>query len=179
MWRPEATSVRGWREATIYLGRIPGPFQIRLHSQRSQGGKGDVAVDQLEFLDCALPCESIKVILFIYSLPMESCVLLAISHNKWILISHLNCRALISIMITGFVVFLLWRHQYPSLAKGVQQTWWSVIVRAAWISGRSVTAPTTAATGLMSWPVVRFHLTDATKQHVFFLTWCHIDRPHF
>ncbi|XP_073334470.1 apical endosomal glycoprotein [Pagrus major] len=55
VWRPEATSVRGWREATIYLGRIPGPFQIRLHSQRSQGGKGDVAVDQLEFLDCALP----------------------------------------------------------------------------------------------------------------------------
>ncbi|XP_036973964.1 apical endosomal glycoprotein isoform X1 [Acanthopagrus latus] len=55
VWRPEATSVRGWREATVYLGRIPGPFQIRLHSQRSQGGKGDVAVDQLEFLDCALP----------------------------------------------------------------------------------------------------------------------------
>lgn len=71
VWRPEATSVRGWREATVYLGRIPGPFQIRLHSQRSQGGKGDVAVDQLEFLDCALPCESIRVILFIHSRSMS------------------------------------------------------------------------------------------------------------
>lgn len=60
VWRPEATSVRGWREATIFLGRIPTTFQIRLHSQRSEGHKGDVAIDQLEFLDCALPCESFK-----------------------------------------------------------------------------------------------------------------------
>lgn len=58
VWRPEATSVRGWREATIFLGRIPTTFQIRLQSQRSEGQRGDVAVDQLEFLDCALPCES-------------------------------------------------------------------------------------------------------------------------
>ncbi|KAK2818904.1 hypothetical protein Q5P01_024465 [Channa striata] len=55
VWRPEATSVRGWREATIFLGRIPTAFQIRFHSQRSDGQKGDVAIDQLQFLDCALP----------------------------------------------------------------------------------------------------------------------------
>ncbi|XP_068609348.1 apical endosomal glycoprotein [Brachionichthys hirsutus] len=55
VWRPEATSVRSWREATVFLGRILTPFQIRLHSQRSVGRRGDVAVDQLEFLDCALP----------------------------------------------------------------------------------------------------------------------------
>ncbi|XP_029301211.1 apical endosomal glycoprotein [Cottoperca gobio] len=55
VWRPEATSVRGWREATIFLGRNPTAFQIRLHSQRSEGRTGDVAVDHLEFLDCALP----------------------------------------------------------------------------------------------------------------------------
>ncbi|KAM9338394.1 apical endosomal glycoprotein [Symphorus nematophorus] len=55
VWRPEASSVRGWREATIFLGRIPTTFQIRLSSQRSSGQRGDVAVDQLEFLDCALP----------------------------------------------------------------------------------------------------------------------------
>ncbi|XP_044029538.1 apical endosomal glycoprotein isoform X2 [Siniperca chuatsi] len=55
VWRPEATSVRGWREATIFLGRIPTTFRIRLYSQRSDGRRGDVAVDQLEFLDCALP----------------------------------------------------------------------------------------------------------------------------
>lgn len=57
VWRPEAISVRGWREATIFLGRIPTAFQIRLHSQRSEGQRGDVAIDQLQFLDCALPCE--------------------------------------------------------------------------------------------------------------------------
>ncbi|XP_042365818.1 apical endosomal glycoprotein [Plectropomus leopardus] len=55
VWRPEVNSVRGWKEADIFLGRIPTTFQIRLHSQRSQGLRGDVAVDQLQFLDCALP----------------------------------------------------------------------------------------------------------------------------
>ncbi|XP_071322450.1 apical endosomal glycoprotein [Trachinotus anak] len=55
VWRPEATSVRGWREATVFLGRVPTAFRIRLHSQRTEGRKGDVAIDHLEFLDCALP----------------------------------------------------------------------------------------------------------------------------
>lgn len=57
VWRPEASSVRSWREATIFLGRNSSPFRVRLHSARSEGQKGDVAIDQLEFLDCALPCE--------------------------------------------------------------------------------------------------------------------------
>eukprot|EP00063_Salmo_salar_P009287 XP_013984122.1 PREDICTED: apical endosomal glycoprotein isoform X2 [Salmo salar] len=55
VWRPESTSVRGWREATVFLGRIPTSFQIRLHSQRTEGRRGDVAIDQLQFFDCALP----------------------------------------------------------------------------------------------------------------------------
>ncbi|KAK2872509.1 hypothetical protein Q8A67_022406 [Cirrhinus molitorella] len=55
VWRPESTSVRGWREATIYLGRISGPFHIQLSSRRSEGKPRDVSIDQMEFLDCALP----------------------------------------------------------------------------------------------------------------------------
>ncbi|XP_051959862.1 apical endosomal glycoprotein [Xyrauchen texanus] len=55
VWRPESSSIRGWREATIYLGRILGPFHIRFHSRRSEGRQGDMSIDQLEFLDCALP----------------------------------------------------------------------------------------------------------------------------
>ncbi|XP_070706487.1 apical endosomal glycoprotein [Pempheris klunzingeri] len=55
VWRPEATSVRGWREATIFLGHIPTTFRIHLNSQRSEGRRGDVAVDQLEILDCGFP----------------------------------------------------------------------------------------------------------------------------
>nr|XP_015798985.2 apical endosomal glycoprotein [Nothobranchius furzeri] len=55
VWRPESSSVRSWREATIFLGRVSSSFRIRLHSQRSEGSKGDVAIDQLEFLGCALP----------------------------------------------------------------------------------------------------------------------------
>lgn len=55
VWRPEVSSVRGWREATIFIGRISTNFQIQLNSQRFVGRRGDVAVDQLEFLDCALP----------------------------------------------------------------------------------------------------------------------------
>ncbi|KAM9841716.1 apical endosomal glycoprotein [Aulostomus maculatus] len=55
VWRPEATHIRGWREATIFLGCIPTTFQIRLNSERSEGRRGDVAIDQMEFLDCALP----------------------------------------------------------------------------------------------------------------------------
>ncbi|XP_037547712.1 apical endosomal glycoprotein [Nematolebias whitei] len=55
VWRPEASSSRSWREATIFVGSVPSNFRLRLHSQRSEGRRGDVAVDQLEFLDCALP----------------------------------------------------------------------------------------------------------------------------
>ncbi|KAI4877721.1 hypothetical protein NFI96_021978, partial [Prochilodus magdalenae] len=58
VWRPELLSVRAWKEATIFLGRIPGPFQIQLHSQRKEGRSGDIAIDHLEFLDCALPVPS-------------------------------------------------------------------------------------------------------------------------
>ncbi|KAM9735076.1 apical endosomal glycoprotein isoform 1-T1 [Menidia menidia] len=55
IWRPEASSIHGWKEDTIFLGRIPSSFRIRLQSQRLEGRRGDVALDQLEFLDCALP----------------------------------------------------------------------------------------------------------------------------
>ncbi|XP_053334693.1 apical endosomal glycoprotein [Clarias gariepinus] len=55
VWWPESSSVRAWREGIIFLGRIPGPFQIQLRSQRSNGRSGDIAIDQLEFMDCALP----------------------------------------------------------------------------------------------------------------------------
>ncbi|XP_016407423.1 apical endosomal glycoprotein [Sinocyclocheilus rhinocerous] len=55
VWRPESSSIRSWREATIYLGRISGPFHIQLHSRRNEGKQGDVSIDQMEFLDCALP----------------------------------------------------------------------------------------------------------------------------
>nr|XP_055035973.1 apical endosomal glycoprotein [Misgurnus anguillicaudatus] len=58
VWRPEGISVRGWREDTIYLGRIPGSFNIHIHSRRSKGKQGDVSIDQLEFLDCAPPSAS-------------------------------------------------------------------------------------------------------------------------
>ncbi|KAG7279276.1 hypothetical protein CRUP_033212 [Coryphaenoides rupestris] len=55
VWRPGNSSVNGWREADIFLGRISSGFWINLHSERSVGLRDDVAVDQLEFLDCALP----------------------------------------------------------------------------------------------------------------------------
>ncbi|KAM6984835.1 apical endosomal glycoprotein [Aplochiton taeniatus] len=55
LWRPESSSIRGWREATVFIGRVPGSFHVRLQSQRSVGRIGDVAIDQLTFLDCALP----------------------------------------------------------------------------------------------------------------------------
>ena len=64
VWRPDGTSVRGWREATVFLGRVPSTFRIRFHSRRYEGRRGDVAVDQLEFLDCAMPRETL------YRLPL-------------------------------------------------------------------------------------------------------------
>lgn len=42
----------------MFLGRNPSMFYIQLHSTRSQGRRGDVAVDQLEFRDCALPSKN-------------------------------------------------------------------------------------------------------------------------
>ncbi|KAF4077069.1 hypothetical protein AMELA_G00203870 [Ameiurus melas] len=65
VWRPESSSVRAWREGIIFLGRIPGPFEIQLHSRRQEGRSGDIAIDQLEFMNCALPgIESCGVGLF-------------------------------------------------------------------------------------------------------------------
>ncbi|XP_053504858.1 apical endosomal glycoprotein [Ictalurus furcatus] len=58
VWRPESSSVRAWREGIIFLGRIPGPFEIQLHSRRQEGRSGDIAIDQLEFMNCALPVPS-------------------------------------------------------------------------------------------------------------------------
>ncbi|XP_063067115.1 apical endosomal glycoprotein [Engraulis encrasicolus] len=58
IWRPERTGTRGWREDTVFLGRISSPFYLQLHSTRDQGRRGDVAVDHLEFRDCALPRSS-------------------------------------------------------------------------------------------------------------------------
>lgn len=60
VWRPEASSTRSWREASIFVGSVPSTFRIRLHSERSEGRRGDVAVDQLEFLDCAMPRETLE-----------------------------------------------------------------------------------------------------------------------
>ncbi|CAL8384845.1 unnamed protein product [Gadus morhua 'NCC'] len=58
VWRPGSSSVNAWREADVFLGRIPFGFQIYLQSKRTEGLRGDIAVDQLEFLDCALPAPS-------------------------------------------------------------------------------------------------------------------------
>lgn len=55
LWRPEPSSVRGWREATVFVGRVPSEFRLVVYSERAEGGSGDVAVDQLHFLHCALP----------------------------------------------------------------------------------------------------------------------------
>lgn len=62
VWRPESSNVRAWRESTIFLGRIPGSFQIHLYSRRQDGSRGDIAIDQLEFMDCALPGTATRVI---------------------------------------------------------------------------------------------------------------------
>ncbi|KAJ8261088.1 hypothetical protein COCON_G00168110 [Conger conger] len=55
VWRPQTSSFRGWREDTVYLGRVSQGFRLHLHSRRKQGHPGDVAIDQLEFLNCGLP----------------------------------------------------------------------------------------------------------------------------
>ncbi len=84
VWRPEATSVRAWREATIFLGSISTTFQIQIKSQRSEGLRGDVAIDQLDFEDCALPCESPKIFLssaaFLWSLACAE-VIIGVKHR--------------------------------------------------------------------------------------------------
>lgn len=55
LWRPEPTSVRGWREATVFVGRISSEFRLVFYSERKEGRPADVALDQLHFLHCALP----------------------------------------------------------------------------------------------------------------------------
>lgn len=55
LWRPEPSSVRGWREATLFVGRISSEFRLVFRSDKVKGSAADVALDQLHFLDCALP----------------------------------------------------------------------------------------------------------------------------
>ncbi|KAK7896128.1 hypothetical protein WMY93_021453 [Mugilogobius chulae] len=56
LWRPEPTSVRGWREATVFVGRISSTFRLVFYSERSS--RAVVALDQLHFQHCALPAPS-------------------------------------------------------------------------------------------------------------------------
>ncbi|XP_033831819.1 apical endosomal glycoprotein isoform X2 [Periophthalmus magnuspinnatus] len=55
LWRPEPSSVRGWREATVFVGRISSTFRLVFYSERGHGQSADVALDQLHFQHCALP----------------------------------------------------------------------------------------------------------------------------
>ncbi|XP_041094433.1 apical endosomal glycoprotein [Polyodon spathula] len=55
VWRSAGSSVRGWREASIFTGRVPEPFQIVFTSRRSLSYPGDIAIDDIKFLNCALP----------------------------------------------------------------------------------------------------------------------------
>ncbi|KAJ0057766.1 hypothetical protein NL108_017681, partial [Boleophthalmus pectinirostris] len=55
LWRPEPSSVRGWREATVFVGRISSTFRLVFYSMRREGRSADVALDQLHFQHCALP----------------------------------------------------------------------------------------------------------------------------
>lgn len=55
LWRPEPSSMRGWREASVHVGRVSSEFRLVFHSERAEGGRADVALDQLHFHHCALP----------------------------------------------------------------------------------------------------------------------------
>ncbi|KAK1155592.1 apical endosomal glycoprotein [Acipenser oxyrinchus oxyrinchus] len=55
VWRGAGSSVRGWREASIFTGRVPEPFQIVFTSRRSLSYPGDIAIDDIKFRNCALP----------------------------------------------------------------------------------------------------------------------------
>lgn len=136
VWRPEASSVRAWREALIFLGRIPSTFQIRLHSLRSVGQRADVAIDQLEFLDCALPCKPLKRSHL--SLPF-------VFYSQLIPVNR---------FISDSFLFSL-DHQHQSPGESVQQGWWSVTTRPVWRSAISVMAAMTVVMDLMSSTAVR------------------------
>ncbi|MGH0153262.1 UNVERIFIED_CONTAM: hypothetical protein FKN15_045994 [Acipenser sinensis] len=55
VWRGAGSSVRGWREASIFTGRVPESFQIVFTSRRSLSYPGDIAIDDINFRNCALP----------------------------------------------------------------------------------------------------------------------------
>ncbi|XP_053734237.1 apical endosomal glycoprotein [Synchiropus splendidus] len=55
IWRQSTSNIRDWREATIFIGRISEDFRIHFHAKHSLVRRGDIAIDQLEFLDCGLP----------------------------------------------------------------------------------------------------------------------------
>ncbi|XP_078483553.1 MAM and LDL-receptor class A domain-containing protein 1 isoform X3 [Ciona intestinalis] len=44
-----------WIEGNVYIGRVAEPFALSFQATRSFSGKGDLAVDDVSFINCALP----------------------------------------------------------------------------------------------------------------------------
>ena len=55
VWTISGNQGLQWKQAVIDIGRIPGPFSLQIQASRSYSVVGDIAVDDFNFTNCALP----------------------------------------------------------------------------------------------------------------------------
>ncbi|XP_048205023.1 apical endosomal glycoprotein [Perognathus longimembris pacificus] len=55
LWQSSGPWRSGWQALAVTTGRIPGPFRVTISATRNATHRGTVALDDVEFWDCALP----------------------------------------------------------------------------------------------------------------------------
>jgi len=55
MWRAQGGQGNRWRQAVVPLGHIGYDFQIAFVGSRSFSTLGDIAIDDITYLNCAYP----------------------------------------------------------------------------------------------------------------------------
>ncbi|MFT7812312.1 MAM and LDL-receptor class A domain-containing protein 2-like isoform X1 [Arapaima gigas] len=55
LWKLSGDQGDDWRRATVDVGRIPGLFRLLFKATRTYSTLGDIAIDDVAFLNCSLP----------------------------------------------------------------------------------------------------------------------------
>jgi len=55
MWRSTGNGGNQWKQATVAIGHIATEFQINFEGQRSFSVLGDIAIDDIQYQNCAYP----------------------------------------------------------------------------------------------------------------------------
>lgn len=55
LWTRRGSQGNRWQQGTVFIGRVSRPFRMLIEAQRSFSVFGDIAIDDVTFVNCALP----------------------------------------------------------------------------------------------------------------------------